>query len=155
MKVTEKTVQNALYRYLQRSGVWPIFPNMDCLTGYEADILTITRSGYAHEYEIKLSLSDFKAYQKKRHKHASLKDEFRTIPHPFHNPAFPDRHPATVNVLHDSTRTDGWGKLADQVYPERKPKRFWYVVHGFIVPPSEIPSYAGLLRYNPEVHWCV
>jgi hypothetical protein len=36
-----------------------VFPNV-FIGAYEADILEITKSGYAHEFEVKLSRSDFK-----------------------------------------------------------------------------------------------
>jgi hypothetical protein len=62
--VTEKTVQDALYYYLRNGNSSTIFPNMDTITGYEADILAVTRAGYAYEYEIKLSLADFRADMK-------------------------------------------------------------------------------------------
>ena len=153
MRVTETTIQNALYHFLRQRGVWPILPNIDCVTGYEADILTITKSGYAHEYEIKLTLSDFRADLKKRHKHASFSGEFKTVPNPFYKSQFPDRYPETIDVLKDSVASTAWAILSDQCHPGRKPKRFWYVVHGFDVPTADIPSYAGLMKYIPKAHW--
>jgi len=42
-----------------------VFPNI-YLGGFECDILEITKSGYSYEYEVKISVSDFKADSKKR-----------------------------------------------------------------------------------------
>jgi len=44
-----------------------IFPNT-YIGKYEADLLEITKSGYAYEYEVKISRSDFKNDAKKRPK---------------------------------------------------------------------------------------
>lgn len=43
-----------------------------CHNLHECDILSLTKSNYATEYEIKVSKSDFKADKKKKHKHNSL-----------------------------------------------------------------------------------
>lgn len=151
--VTERTVQDALYHWLRLSAVWPILPNVDCITGYECDLLTITKAGFAHEYEIKLSLADFRADRKKVHKHASLSGRTKQIRHPYYKP--PPAHslyPETIHVLQDADESDpeliwrGWCR------PERRPKRFWYVVHGFAPPLAEVPEYAGLMTYHPDQH---
>lgn len=54
-------------------------PNFQPYGWYEADILSITQAGYIYEYEIKTSISDFKAdFKNKRYKHMLL-DEKRKI----------------------------------------------------------------------------
>jgi len=144
--VSEKIVQNALFRHLQlKGGLLYIFPNIDTITGYEADLLAITRHGYAHEYEIKISLSDFRADLKKKHKHASLSGNTKTIPSPY----YPAWGPETVYVMADTQKT-GEYMLNDECFPENRPKYFWYVVAGFIPPINEVPVYAGLMTYNSE-----
>lgn len=53
-------------------------PNVSWSVGlHECDILRLTKSRYAHEIEIKVSLSDLKADKKKRHGHHS--DLIRTL----------------------------------------------------------------------------
>jgi hypothetical protein len=49
---------------------------------HECDILKVTLSGYATEYEIKISRSDFKADLKKKHKHDSrfVKQIYYVVP---------------------------------------------------------------------------
>ena len=44
-----------------------VFPNI-YLGNFECDILEITKSMYAYEYEVKISVSDFKADKKKKGK---------------------------------------------------------------------------------------
>lgn len=44
-----------------------VFPNI-YIGGFECDILEITKSNYSYEYEVKISISDFKADTKKKGK---------------------------------------------------------------------------------------
>lgn len=142
MSETETTVQNALYRWLRASNRWPILPNVDCITGYEADMLTVTNAGYVYEYEIKLSLSDYRADLKKVQKHASLSGRFKTVPYPLHR--FADA-PETINVISDCSETNPYKIYSARCHPEWRPKQFWYVICGFDV--DQIPEYAGLMKY--------
>lgn len=50
---------------------------------HECDILKVTPSGFATEYEIKVSKSDFKADMKKKHSHNSkfIKQLFYAVPY--------------------------------------------------------------------------
>jgi hypothetical protein len=138
---TEHTIQNALYYYLCNRGFQTIFPNMDTITMYEADILAITKTGYAYEYEIKTTLSDFRADLKKRGKHASLSGNTRKIPYPYGWGAARE-----VHVCHDAP-DNPYEALRHQCFPDHRPKEFWYVINGFDVPENELPDYAGLMRY--------
>lgn len=52
-------------RSLRKSNF--VFPNI-YLGNFECDILEITKSKYAYEYEVKISVSDFKADAKKKGK---------------------------------------------------------------------------------------
>ena len=66
--MTEFQIQNALKRaYCRR--YWPCLVNVDQITGHEADFICFTRSMYPYEFEIKTSLSDFRADKYKRRKH--------------------------------------------------------------------------------------
>lgn len=155
IKVSERVVQDALFRFLRASNVWPILPNVDCITGYECDLLAVTKAGFAHEYEIKVSLADFRADRRKVHKHASLAGRTKQIRHPYYlPPPAHSRYPETMHVLQDADESDAVLAWRGRCYPERRPKRFWYVVHGFTVPLAEVPEYAGLMTYHPDRHAC-
>ena len=71
MNAQEKRIQIALFdRY---HTTWSrAFPNIYAFD-WECDMLAITRSGYAIEYEIKDTYSDFKADFTKIKKHPTLK----------------------------------------------------------------------------------
>jgi len=66
--MTEKTIQRDLILYLLRNGFRCFAPNISIRFG-EADLLGVRSSGYAEEFEIKISRSDYKADAKKRCKH--------------------------------------------------------------------------------------
>ena len=141
--ISEALIQNALYRELAAKCAH-VFPNMSTITLYEADLIAITKSGYAYEYEIKLSLSDFRADLKKREKHASLANEVKKIPYPH---SWGKEREVWVRA---DAPTNPYEALRCQCYPHLRPKEFWYVVHGFSVPEGELPPYAGLMRYTDD-----
>lgn len=47
-------------------------PNITTVYTWECDLLSLTRANFAHEFEIKRSLSDYRADFKKKSKHHSL-----------------------------------------------------------------------------------
>ncbi len=57
-------------------------PNRTWEKLHECDILKVTKAGYATEYEIKISKSDFKADFKKKHNHESkfIKQLYYVVP---------------------------------------------------------------------------
>lgn len=65
--MTERDIQAALY-WRHRSNCSIMLPNYMPLGWQECDILVVTNAGYATEYEIKLSVSDFRAdFNKAKH----------------------------------------------------------------------------------------
>ena len=79
--LTERTVQRSLFYWL-RSASALLVPNYTPRGWYECDVLRITKRDYAHEYEIKLTVADFRADLTKKRKHGSL-GEPRTVPRCF------------------------------------------------------------------------
>jgi len=78
IKVTEKNIQALLMRFvMQSAGHLAALPNPTPggsvrLTDWEADLLTINRSGYSNEYEIKISPADYRKDVKKTIKMETL-----------------------------------------------------------------------------------
>lgn len=70
--VSERSLQNALYRdlYARRHNL--IAPNVD-LFGWECDLVSVTPTNLICEYEIKCTRSDFKADFNKEAKHSILR----------------------------------------------------------------------------------
>ncbi len=66
--MNERSMQNRLYADLISRKHRFIVPNTTVF-GWESDLISVTGAGYVHEYEIKISRSDFKADLKKsRHR---------------------------------------------------------------------------------------
>ncbi len=74
-KTNEFTIQNALYAYLTKKAHQYIIPNI-YIGHLESDMISVTKAGFIHEYEIKLNLQDFKADFKKS-KHAHMRNRHR------------------------------------------------------------------------------
>lgn len=68
-KWTERDGQLAVYNYRHRIQPFPlIVTNIYFYSGCESDALYISRSGHAHEFEVKVTRSDFRAdFKKFRH----------------------------------------------------------------------------------------
>ena len=76
--MNEKQVQKLLFaRVLLKKHHNVAIPNT-YLYDWESDFISVTKSGYIHEYEIKLTLSDFKADMKKEAKHNLISRAYAT-----------------------------------------------------------------------------
>jgi len=69
--MTERDIQLALFRELGRRAQIAM-PNYTPWPWYECDVCLVTTAGYMREYEIKLTVSDFRADVNKEHKHQRL-----------------------------------------------------------------------------------
>ena len=73
----EKEIQNVLYNYCSQKHHDYMIPNYHI--SYEADFVSVTKSGYINEYEIKCTRADFKAEFKhkiRKHKYLKKKEQF-------------------------------------------------------------------------------
>lgn len=82
--MVEKDIQNVLFKKLveQRSTFRIGIPNI-YFYRWESDFLGLTRSGYCHEFEIKVSKEDYLADFNKKHKH-NLLSIYHKSPSPTH-----------------------------------------------------------------------
>lgn len=76
IKYSEESIQRALrYFFLSPSSVKYFTENLN-VYNWESDVLKITRSGYAYEFEIKISRADFKNdFKHKKKKHTLLESK--------------------------------------------------------------------------------
>jgi len=65
---SEKVIQKAVANWCIQKGHSHVVPNCGVF-GWEADLLSVTAGLFMHEYEIKISKSDFRADKHKTHKH--------------------------------------------------------------------------------------
>lgn len=114
------------------------FPNID-VYGNESDWLSVTGAGYADEYEVKASRSDFLADRRKsRHLRYT--------------------HRATWRADHGLTVNDGYGQpdrpftsIRGPYPPEvLMPNRFWYVAPFGLLTAADLPDYAGLVEVRED-----
>ena len=82
--MTEGQIQLRLYNYLAyRLHHDHITPNSCTVFAWECDIISVTKSGYAQEFEIKRTLADYRADFNKKRKHKWLKANHGNIPSRF------------------------------------------------------------------------
>lgn len=74
MKVTESVVQAVLMRWaMHKKNHIVVVPNANYITIGEGDLFSVTRAMLLHEYEIKLSRSDYnRDFRNKQHKHQRM-----------------------------------------------------------------------------------
>lgn len=85
IEFTEQSIQKALrYKILSPSSVKYFTENLN-VYDWESDVLKITKSGYAYEFEIKISRADFKNdFKHKKKKHNLLEQKEGNIPNYFY-----------------------------------------------------------------------
>lgn len=126
--VTESVIQAVLMRYAMEEKKHEFaIPNVTLIYPWEADTVSVTSSWLAHEYEIKISLADFRADRRKKAKHSDLEWRFTNKDRP--------RDPETKTQKYLFER--GIIDLKPLV-----PNYFWYVT-SFEVDRAELPPYAG------------
>jgi hypothetical protein len=115
---TERGLQDAVYIHCSIKGHEVVVPN-SCVFAWESDVISITRTDFVHEFEIKISRADFKADAKK--------DRARWLVDPV-------------------IRRDWLDGVHER--PVKRPNYFHYVVPKGLIEPGEVPEYAGLIYVN-------
>lgn len=118
--MTERQIQSALFR--RKASICQIMmPNYTPSRWFECDVFAVTRSGYFHEYEIKLTKADFERdSEKSAHRSWSLING----------------KPVRVNGVTKH------GLLSCAT--ERGPVTFTYICPDGLLTADEIPEFAGL-----------
>lgn len=116
--MTESKLQDRLSAELIDRGHEYVVPNVSCWgRTWEADLVSVTQSGYAYEFEIKLTGSDFER-DKAKDRHVCLQDT----------------HEGGI----EGRRVGTWRGVG--------PSRFFYVVGPDVdLDRIEVPDYAGLI----------
>jgi hypothetical protein len=73
MKLTERHIQPIIMNWAMenKKHEWAV-PGSTIIVPWEADVLSVTKTGLIHEFEIKLNIYDFRADAKKKWKHMAL-----------------------------------------------------------------------------------
>jgi hypothetical protein len=126
MNLNADSITQALYMQDYQKGRRIMAPNIHLLMG-EQDFLSVTKAGYASEYEIKMSRADFKADVKKTAAKTSR-----------------------WGLQNGKTHTYKHDVLSGKTAPKhgrrnlKVPKWFWFVVPADL--DVEVPAYAGLIH---------
>lgn len=116
--MNERTIQHVLYlRNHQRFKV--LMPNYTPSGWWECDMFGVTKSGYFHEFEIKLTIADFRRDASKK-------------------------APDTWRWVDGQKQTVTGASKHSQIGTALGPSRFWYVVPEALIDQSEVPKWAGL-----------
>jgi len=113
--MNEKFIQKRLYSFWNKKGHIITIPNYRFSYGY-ADLISITRKLYVHEFEIKCTVPDFKR-------------DFEKLKHRF---------------LGDKHRSSKYYNLEGK--EKEFPNYFWYATPEGLVNDAIIPEYAGFLE---------
>jgi hypothetical protein len=114
-----KDMQHAVNRRTTGLSHQLACPNRNVPRWFEADVLSVTKSNYWHEYEIKLSRSDFTR-------------DFRNKPEKHHALDFEQQGKHIIRPT--------WKK------PYCVPNYFWFVAPTGLLKAEDMPAYAGLLE---------
>lgn len=117
MSITETKMQAILMRHAMAdcNHIY-VLPNSTIIYPWESDLISVTKALFAHEYEIKISLADYKKDKEKKWKHYSLRlGDSRNTPNYFWY--------ATFEFDIEPPEHAGWLKI------EYNAKQFRYFVH--------------------------
>lgn len=121
--MNERDIQRQLMAVRYRRSF--VLPNYTPLNWFECDVFELTEAGYFREYEIKLTLSDFKADQNKWLK---TYDRIRRI--------------EITHAKHEML------KHGDR----RGPCQFWYVAPVGLLSPEIVPQWCGLIEIETSAN---
>lgn len=141
--MTERDLQNSIWRYTMMRQHTHLCPNV-CCYAWESDFISVTKAGYVHEYECKITLSDFRADAKKTDKHQVLQNGFRD----------PSEYEKLIIEQAIENEKRGWPRRPmEWLTPENKvigtrPNYFWYVCPEGLIQLEDVPKHAGLIYAN-------
>lgn len=116
--MNEEDVQEELAKELIRKGHYMVIPNTRFISQGEADLVSITQSGYLHEYEIKTDRGDFLAELRAFNGEGS--------------------HSYSKYYKHAKMRECNQGGSTKKI-----PAKFWVVAPLGVVDEQELPEYWG------------
>lgn len=128
LPVTERDIQRWIY-FNSRSSYGVLLTNYTPRKWFECDMFGVSRAGYFHEFEVKVSIRDFKADSKKISRGKYDWDE------------------ATATMNHTPGQTKH-SLLSDRSVDG--PALFWYVVPDEMLAVADVPAWAGLMYAKPR-----
>lgn len=128
-----KNIEASLIMDLYQKGHSPITSHFQGYRFAECDVLSVTKSDYVCEYEIKISRSDFKAdFKKEKHK---------LITEKVFNETF------TIKKIGN--------REFEMPNPYYGPNYLYYVTTESLINVDEIPTYAGLMYFHENGNFSI
>jgi len=124
MAFTERDIQRMIW-LANHQRFMVLMPNYTPLGWWECDLFGVTKAGYFHEFEIKLTVADFRKDAKKKRS-----DSWQWIDNVKQTIAGTKKHEVIGQAI--------------------GPSRFWYVTPAGLVDGSEVPEWAGLQTFKPS-----
>lgn len=139
-KIVERDILRHLVRHnLGRPGL-TLMPHYTPNDWWECDLAVFSAARYLTEYEIKVTLSDFRADQKKSRRFC------RGMEVPVSQKAY-DRLEQQNPHLYQRLYKHG------QAQEGQGPKHFWFCAPRGVIPLEELPDWAGLMEFEWAAHW--
>lgn len=135
--MTVKDISTGLYWLLSRQSYQVQIPNYTPLRWWECDHYAVTKAGLAVEFEIKMSVADFRADAKKQRDGRVMKDGWDIVR---------DEHGKMVFHNGEKKHEQLAAKCADG------PSRFYFVVPDGMIQAADVPEWAGLLWAHERPH---
>ena len=160
MKVTERHIQPILMMWaMDRKNHTLVIPNSTIIFNWEADLLSVTRAGLIHEYEIKLNIQDFRADSKKMWKHKSMVDGWGRLPNYFWYVTFefdivPPDHAGWIKISRSGEGLKFCNvdvKVEAPRLTDKKISEWQRLAAGRIISHHLKYEYAKILRTNKEI----
>lgn len=140
--LTERRVQHLLYQRFMAGGSHMVAVPNSSLYGWESDMLTVTKAGYVHDYEIKVSRADLlRELRAVREAQEPGRDWWASRSTKCWRHAVLAGREELPQFFRSEQRAKEWHERAMM----RRPNHFWFVVRDGICEADEIPDYAGLL----------
>lgn len=121
--LTETQIQRQLMAVRYRRSF--VLPNYTPLNWFECDVFELTEAGYFREYEIKLTLSDFKVDAEKYRRTYDRATQTQTD-----------------HKKHDLLKSGD----------SRGPCQFWYVAPVGLLSPETVPQWCGLIEIETSAN---
>jgi hypothetical protein len=135
--MTEKTICNALNSKYAGNCKYKLANAFIFKRDWESDFFVQKQNGYAYEFEVKISRSDFFNDKKKVDKHLILETGMFTRKGQFQS---------------WNKELNKWN-YEEQTMPEEhklRPNKFYYVVPSGLIGIDEVPQYAGLMYVHEK-----
>lgn len=133
--MSENVICESLDRFFVGNCEYKVSNAFIFKSNWESDFFVQKQNGYAYEFEVKISRSDFFADKKKVDKHMILSSgKFMLKKHKYNEQS--------------TCKADRWIVTEEEKEHSFRPNKFFYVVPSGMITVDELPPYAGLYYYD-------